>query len=74
MLEHSSALEMLLPLLSIERVIELLLFRRMGEEPVEKLSSLDYEVVEVNVIADSWDDLVWDLALSKLFDLVSART
>ena len=40
-LEHSSALEMLLPLLLIERVIELLLFRRIGEEPVEKLSSLD---------------------------------
>lgn len=30
-------------------------------------------MVEVNVIADSWDDLVWDLALSKLFDLASAR-
>ena len=37
-----------------------------GDEFCEKLSSLECVLVEVKVMAESWEDLVWDLALSKL--------
>ena len=40
-----------------------------GVEFYEKLSSLECVLVDVKVIAESWEDLVWDFALSKLLCL-----